>query len=292
MHGAGNDFVILDLFDQPGLAEGPLDRFAIAMCDRHRGAGGDGLLTLEPARLGSGCAVRMRMWNPDGTGDMCGNGLRCVAALAVARGRAADAPFQVETLAGPRPAWVEPGGQVTVGMGMPIFDAPRVPLSRLAAETIAGQAGAGRHGLSAGAFEYDLPVEGRLLSHVSSLSTGSTHTVIFGAVPVEESEFLRLSPQLEVHPWFPERSSIMWATRRGPNRFSLRIWERGVGETLACGTGACAVAVAAGLTGRSQGIVTLECRGGTLSAAWEPGTEIRLTGPTRRVFEGVFFSAL
>jgi len=280
MHGAGNDFVILDLFDVRGLAKRPLAGLAVAMCDRHLGAGGDGLLTLEPAPPGSPAEVRMRMWNPDGTEDMCGNGLRCVAALAVARNRVNRPRFTVATLAGLRPAQVEAGGMVTVGMGHPSLDWNQIPVSENAAAAL------GR----AGALDYDLPLEDQILHHVSSLSTGSTHTVIFRDEPVAESEFLSTSPKLEVHRWFPARTSLMWATLSGPNRFTLRIWERGVGETLACGTGACAVAVAARLTGRARGPVTLECRGGTLSVEWEPGSEIQLTGATRQVYEGVFFA--
>jgi diaminopimelate epimerase len=269
MHGVGNDFVVLDLFHSPMAGNLDFALLAEAMCDRHFGVGADGLLSLEPSTDGN--EVRMRMWNPDGSEDMCGNGLRCVARLAHARGYVGES-FSAQTLAGTRRAFITAPGMVRVSMGAPDFSPPNVPLAQ-------------DEPLIEGRIELD----GRLFSHVTTLSTGSTHTVIFGEVPVDEVTFETWSPRLEVAPLFPERTSIMWAHPLGPNRFGVRIWERGAGETLACGTGACAVAIAARVSGRATGEVQVRSRGGELRIEWdESQNQIWKIGPATVVFEGVW----
>ena len=269
MHGIGNDFVVIDLLRSPLDAHFDFPLFAERSCNRHLGVGGDGLLTLERAHDES--AVRMRMWNPDGTEDMCGNGLRCVAHLAHAR-EYVGAEFSVQTLSGPRRVHVVSAGQIRVSMGAPIWEPARVP-----------------HLNPAPLIEGRLELDGHTFDHVTSLSTGSTHTVIFGDVPLSEADFQTWSPSLEVAPLFPERTSIMWAHPLGENRFGIRIWERGAGETLACGTGACAVAVAARRTGRANGPVTVRSKGGELKIEWDQqNNEIWKTGPAQIVFEGTW----
>lgn len=272
MHGIGNDFVVLDLLRQPLSSHFDFTLFAEIVCDRHVGIGGDGLLSLERARDES--AVRMRMWNPDGTEDMCGNGLRCVARLAHERGYVGE-DFSVQTLSGPRRVHILPGGKIRVAMGAPEWAPERVP-----------------HCASDSLIEGRIELDGQVFEHVTSLSTGSTHTVIFGEVPVPEADFQKWSPRLEVAPLFPERTSVMWAHPAGENRFEIRIWERGAGETLACGTGACAVAVAARRTGRASGAVTVQSKGGELEIEWdEKSGEIWKTGPAQIMFEGVWESS-
>ncbi len=279
MHGAGNHFVVLDLLDQPLPSGTDWPRLAQLLCAGHWGAGGDGLLTLEapdPVAVRddgtTGAQIRMRMWNPDGTEDMCGNGLRCVVSLAWEKRHVSGRSFGVQTLSGMRDAEVLRDGLIRVGMGEPRYGAGDVP------HLIPG-------GLSR-ALNYQLPVGGEIITDVCTLSTGSTHTVIFGTGPVSPERFARLSPQIEHHPWFPERTSVLWATSTGANGFRLRIWERGVGETLACGTGACAVAVAAGATGRAGARVAVVSAGGTLEVEHEPGREMVLTGPAVQVYRG------
>lgn len=267
MHGIGNDFVTLDSVRHPLPGDFDFPSLAQTLCDRHLGVGGDGLLLLEPSTDGN--EVGMRMWNPDGSEDMCGNGLRCVAHLAHARGYVGDS-FSVQTLAGTRDAQIVAPQSVRVSMGAPDFSPQNVPLARTE-PLINGQ----------------IELDGHLFHQVTSLSTGSTHTVIFGA-PIDEAVFFKWSPRLEVAELFPQRTSIMWAHPLGPNRFGVRIWERGVGETLACGTGACAVAVAARVTGRAEGAVEVRSRGGTLRIEWDEAKQIWKTGPVAEVFEGVW----
>lgn len=264
VHGLGNDFVLLD-----GIAyhysELDFEAFAIAACDRHRGVGADGLLLLTPSKI---AAVRMRMWNPDGTEDMCGNGLRCIARVAHLRGYAGT-EFFVETLAGLRSARIEPDGNVRVSMGEPSWEFADIPM--IAPDGLSPR-------------EYTLHADGESFD-ASSLSTGSTHTVLWRGELPDDEEFFHFSPLLEVHPWFSERTTVLWAAATGSG-VSLRIWERGVGETLACGTGACAAAVAALDTGRvAHGPVQVRSKGGNLNIEWtEDG--IWKTGPAEVAFEG------
>lgn len=269
MHGIGNDFVVLDCIRHPLPNDFDFPVVAQAMCDRHFGVGADGLLSLEPSTDESD--IRMRMWNPDGSEDMCGNGLRCVAHLTHARGYVGES-FRVQTLAGTRDARITAPNGVRVSMGAPDFSPQNVPLART-------------EPLIEGRIELD----GHTFHHVTSLSTGSTHTVIFGDSLVSDATFSTWSPRLEVAPLFPQRTSIMWAHQLESNRFGVRIWERGAGETLACGTGACAVAVAARITGRADDAVGVRSRGGELRIEWDEARgQIWKSGPVTPVFEGVW----
>lgn len=268
LQGAGNDFVVLDLFARPLPSDFDFPRAALALCDRHFGVGADGLLTLEASD--SGCDARMRMWNPDGSEDMCGNGLRCVAHLAWRQKIVTRPAFRIQTLAGTRRVEILENGLIRAEMGEPIFEPRLIPVA------VAGD--------DALHLEIDFPER---VFAASSLSTGSTHTVLFLDEPLSEADFQKYGPLLEHHPLFPTRTSLMLAVADGPNRFLIRIWERGAGETWACGTGACAVAVAAQTTSRAQGPVQVQSKGGLLQVEWQPGNPITLTGPARAVFEGV-----
>ena len=267
MHGAGNDFVVLDALRAPISPQLDIPELAQLLCARHFGVGADGLLCLEASDVAD---ARMRMWNPDGTSDMCGNGLRCVAALAHQLGYIPKDSFSIETIAGIRHIQKLNDGRIRTSMGAPQWAPAIVPID--AATPLVN-----------GAIE----VGERKLENVSALSTGSTHTVIFRDAPLTEAEFQSLSPQLENHPLFPARTSVMWAVPDGANKFAIRIWERGAGETLACGTGACAVGVAALATGRARGPITIESRGGQLEVEWnESDSEVALTGRATYVFAG------
>ena len=271
MHGLGNDFVVLDGIAQPLPDDFDFPRAAEFFCARHFGIGSDGLLLLDNSNEAT---VRMRMWNPDGSEDMCGNGLRCIVALAHARGYAGE-NFTVQTLVGVRQVGILDNDLVRVEMGEPRFELSKIPF--------APPDGVLRDNRPV---EYELPVGNVVLPHVTSLSTGSTHTVIFGPHP-DEATFQKLSPLIENHAWFPERTSIMWADVTGQNEVSIRIWERGAGETLACGTGACATAVAAQMTGRAQMPIRVRSKGGTLTIEWQNGQSIWKTGPAQMVFAGL-----
>jgi diaminopimelate epimerase len=276
MHGAGNDFVVFDALAHP-LPDG-FDFAAAAppLCRRHFGLGADGVLLLERAdkTRDARAAVRMQMWNPDGSEDMCGNGLRCIAFLAHLRGHVAADEFTVQTLAGMRAARVFGDGRVRVAMGEPRFELSAVPM----------RAPDGWE--SERAVEYSLPVGAGTVPRATTLSTGTAHTVIFLDEPLAGEKFEQFSPQIENHAWFPERTSIMWTRVEDEHNLRLRIWERGAGETLACGTGACAAAVAAQITGRAQPPIHVHSGGGVLTIEWQEGAEIQMTGPARVVFEG------
>ena len=272
MHGAGNDFVVLDGLSRPIAPALDIARLAQLLCIRRFGVGADGLLTLEPSDVAD---ARMRMWNPDGTPDMCGNGLRCVAELAHKLGHIQKENFSIETIAGVRQIEKLRDGRIRTAMGVPQWAPAIVPIDA-ATPLVNGQ----------------IEVGGEVLRNVSALSTGSTHTVIFRDTQLSEAEFQTLSPQLENHPLFPARTSVMWAIADesapdGADKFKIRIWERGAGETLACGTGACAVGVAAIATGRAHGPIRVESRGGELEVEWnESDGEIALTGRATYVYAG------
>lgn len=269
--GIGNDFVILDLLSHPLPPDFDFSAAALALCERRLGVGADGLLALEAAA--NGAELRMRIWNADGSEDeMCGNGLRCVAALAWVQKQVRSPHFSVQTRAGNRDITVFGPHSIRAAMGKPLFEPSQVPIA-----------------LPQRADAIDIEIRlAETTLHATTLFTGSTHTVIFLKNPLSEADFQTWSPLLENHPLFPQRTSVMWAVAEGANRFKIRIWERGVGETLACGTGACAVAVAAQVSGRSAQKVAVESRGGVLEVEWTRGEEIFLTGPAHPVFEGVW----
>lgn len=275
MQGVGNDFIVLNADALP--AETDWAELAIRLCVRRVGVGADGLLTVS--RRADGAAFTMRMFNPDGTEDMCGNGLRCVGLWAHrADWLGSKTRFVITTKEGLKTARLVEidldgrAAQLSVNMGLPHFAPAAIPFCARDSERV---------------INFPLTVDGLTLS-ITVLNTGSTHTVIFGPHP-DEAAFQRLSPLIEYHPLFPERTTVLWAAPRGENRFNVRIWERGVGETLGCGTGACAVGVAAQLNGLvSTGApVQVISKGGTLRIDWPgEGRPIDMTGPAQFVFEG------
>jgi diaminopimelate epimerase len=271
MQAVGNDFVLVEA---GRLAGTDLAALAVRICDRHYGAGADGLLVVRPVARD---AVEMRMHNPDGTPDFCGNGMRCVARYALDRGLVADSPLTIHTISGPRRATIEPTplGEIPliqVEMGSPAFHPAEIPMA------IDG----------ASAIDFMLPLAQETL-RITALSTGTTHTVIFVPDLPGDERFAAVSGEIERHPLFPERTSVMWCRMDAPDRIAMRIWERGAGETWGCGTGACAAVVAAILhdyapAGRP---VTVRSRGGELTVRWTPGDGILMTGPAETVYEAI-----
>ena len=265
MQGVGNDFVVVEGSVLPSGTD--LPALALRLCDRKFGIGSDGLLVLLPSSVSD---LRMRMFNPDGTEDMCGNGLRCIIRLARQQGIIGDVGT-VETLSGVREFSVGLNGVITAEMGAPNFDARAIPAC-----------------FPANASTQTVSIAGVPL-RLHSVNTGSTHTVLWRERLPEDSEFFALSPLIEEHPLFPKRTSVMWAAQDGANTIHLRIWERGAGETLGCGTGACAVAAVARREGRWQeGPLLLRSKGGALSATWSGRKDdsIYLTGDAQTVFTG------
>ena len=276
MQGVGNDFVVVD---GRGIADQDWSALAIEVCDRKFGIGADGLLVID-FPTNSTADVLMRMFNPDGTPDICGNGMRCVARYAVEHKLVDPDSLWIETLAGMRIAIVyrdERGfiDKITVGMGEPEFDPYKIPMLV---------------GLRDEVLDYPLELSDGTALSISAVSTGSTHAITFVPGLPDDSVFFAVSPLVEHHPQFPERTSLMWCVVDDPTHIRMRIWERGAGETLGCGTGACAAAVAAIRLGYSPAgeAVTIATRGGELSIVWKPGESIEMTGPARTVFSGTY----
>ena len=278
MQGVGNDFVVVDGGELPPHVS--LPALAVRTCDRKFGIGADGLLVVS--RDAPGLAFRMRMFNPDGSEDMCGNGLRCVSLWALRAGWLdGRTEFTVAVKGGSRRVRLmgvaEDGRAAMLGvdMGVPQFAPDQLPFCAPSEDRIVG------YPLAVGEETYSLTV----------VNTGSTHTVIFGVVPPDEATFQRVSPLIENHPLFPERTSVLWATPQGDGTIAVRIWERGAGETLGCGTGACAVGVAAVLGGFSSAgkPADIVSKGGTLRITWPgEGAPIDMTGPAQIVYDGDF----
>lgn len=277
MQGVGNDFVVIDAAELP--QEAMLSELAVTLCDRKFGIGADGLLVVSETTPDA--LFRMRMFNPDGSEDMCGNGLRCVSLWAIRAGWAGmETEFVVAVKDGFRAVRVlqaDPDGRnglLGVDMGVPLFAPSEIPFCAPPETTaITG---------------YPLMVDSEQLT-ITAVNTGSTHTVIFGPPP-SEAVFQHVSPLLETHPLFPERTSVLWATPEADNRFAVRIWERGAGETWGCGTGACAVGVAAVVNGLSAPGVPIDVvsKGGTLQITWAGGeSPVDMVGPAQVVFDGV-----
>ena len=272
MQGAGNDYVVIG----PRHPACDWSRLAVRMCDRHYGVGADGLLIVGPSEAAD---FRMRMFNPDGSeAEMCGNGIRCFAKYVIDEGLAPGerTDLAIETQAGLHAvsARIEGGAvsSVRVGMGTPRFAAEQIPVAASGLERVV---------------DHPLDVDGdRFL--VTCLSVGNPHAVTFVDRPVVELPLERIGPIVEHHPFFPNRVNFEVVQVHDRARMSVRVWERGVGETLACGTGACAVAVAARVKGLTDGAVEIALPGGTLQVEWDGKGEVWMEGPAETVFKGVW----
>ena len=258
MHGLGNDFVVLDGRSRtlPGMTSG----LAAALADRHTGIGCDQLIVLEPS---TSADFRMRIWNADGGEvEACGNASRAVGLL---HGEAAT----IETAGGVLRVSPDANG-VSVDMGAPRFEWDAIPLA-YAMDT------------------QTLPVAWDELTEPSAVNVGNPHVVFFvpdcGAVELD-----RLGPEIEHDPLFPERVNVNVATVTDRNSIRLRVWERGVGETRACGTGACATAVAGIRQKLVERSVKVTLRGGSLAIEWRNDGAIVMTGPASESFRGEFNS--
>ncbi len=273
VEGTGNDFVLV----QESVLEGvslSLEQLAQVLCHRPRGVGSDGLLVLG---RGQNASIRMRMFNPDGTEDFCGNGLRCTARLAYELGYVETTEFEIEARGGRRvPVKLHLEGenvrQVEIHLPPPQFHPRAIPV------LVEGER----------VEDYPITIAEREW-RINSVNTGTTHTVLFVERLPSDEVFFTVSPRLETHPIFPERTSVLWAFIESPDTIRIRIWERGVGETLGCGSGACAVAVLAHQAGWVANSVEVHSKGGTLRIRWSPGKPIALTGDAYLRFEGTYW---
>ncbi len=254
MEGLGNDYVYLNCLEH---TPDNLPELAKRISDRHFGVGGDGLICICPSRKAD---VRMRIFNADGSeGEMCGNGIRCVGKFVYDKGLALKTNLTVETLAGIKTLslTLKNGlvSAVTVDMGKP-------------------EVGQGSR----------LMVRGKTYT-VYPASMGNPHAVIF-LPEIDTLDLGQLGPQIECHPMFPRRTNVEFVRILDPGHLSMRVWERGSGETLACGTGAAAVLAVATHLGLCQREISVCLPGGRLTLRWSQEEHIYMTGPARTVFEG------
>ena len=265
MHGLGNDFMVLDLISQHAHIQ---PKHAKAWGDRHTGVGFDQLLLVE-APTNPDVDFRYRIFNADGSEvEQCGNGARCFARFVVDKRLTVKKQIRVETKGGIIELNLRPDGQVTVDMGAP----------RLVPEQIPFQA-------DAEALSYTVEVDGQR-HELAAVSMGNPHAVL-RVDNVDSAPVHSLGPKLEHHPRFPKRVNVGFLQVINRQQARLRVWERGAGETQACGTGACAAAVAAIRQGWMDSPLQLELPGGSLSIEWAgPGQPVMTTGPAVRVYEG------
>lgn len=268
MHGLGNDFVVVDCRSRP-LA---LDADAIRrLGDRHFGVGFDQLLTIEPARDAS-CAFAYGIWNHDGSkSGQCGNGLRCVARWLARDGALGSGRVRLESPSGPVAVELLANGDVRAGMGEPHFAPAEIPLD--------SDAAAGRTDL------YAIDVDGHEVVF-GAVSIGNPHAVV-EVDAVERAPVAELGSRLGRSAAFPQGCNVGFAQVLARDAIALRVWERGAGETLACGSGACAAAAVLRRRGKVDAEVRVALPGGGLSIRWEgPGHALWMSGPAAFVFEG------
>lgn len=266
MHGLGNDFLVLDLVSQRARLDAPTIR---RLADRNFGVGFDQLLIVEPPQQPD-VDFRYRIFNADGSEvSQCGNGARCFARFVRDRRLTRKDKLRVETASGIIELKVSGNGWVTVDMGLPRLTPAEVPFDAASA-----------------ALSYDLDVHGEQVE-IAAVSMGNPHAVL-RVDNVDSAPVARLGPAIESHPRFPARVNVGFMQVVNRQEIRLRVYERGTGETLACGTGACAAAVAAIRWGLVDRAVTVHLPGGPLQIEWPADdASVRMTGPTARVYDGV-----
>ena len=269
MHGLGNDYVYVNCLEET--VADPLET-AKKISDRHFGIGSDGLILIKPSKAAD---FEMEMYNADGSrGEMCGNGIRCVAKYVYDKGLTDKTQIRVETLGGIKTLDLtvedDTVALVKVDMGAPEFLAEKIPVIAEAKEVV-------EQPFTAAGKEY----------LVTCVSMGNPHCVTVLKEDVRELNLLKIGPAFESHDRFPRRINTEFINVIDEHTIRMRVWERGSGETLACGTGACAAAVAAMRTGKTKDEVTVKLLGGDLQIQWDrEKNTVYMTGPAEIVFEG------
>jgi len=277
LQATGNDFILIDARNM----ERDWQALSRDMCHRHCGIGADGLLLVMPSNAAD---LKMRMFNPDGSeAEVTGNGLRCFAKYVIDSQINPGSNLTVETLAGIRTIEsIMSQGKVSrakVNMGTPRFKAEDLPV-------MIDKMGKGREQVDIiPILDYPLNIAGRDLT-LSFVSMGNPHAVSFLSQPVADFPLSEVGPQVENHPMFPERVNFETARVSNRSKIEARVWERGAGETLSCGSGACAIAVIARLKGYTGNEVDIILPGGNLTIDWNGAGEVYLSGPVKEVFTG------
>ena len=280
LQATGNDFILVDILTDPG--EGDWGELARAMCDRHFGIGADGLILVQDSTIAD---LKMRILNSDGSeAEVSGNGLRCFAKYAIEKSLIGEISswaelsnlyLAIETLAGIRKVKAymsdDKVNRVEVGMGLPQFQPEHIAV-KVKVDIIP-------------ILDYPLAIDGEELS-LAFLSMGNPHAVSFLPQPIADFPLAEIGTKVEKHPIFPQRTNFEIASILSRGKIEARVWERGVGETLACGSGACAIAVAAQLLDYVDPQVDIMLKGGTLTVSWDRAGDVLLTGPVEEVFTG------
>lgn len=270
MEGTGNDYVYVDCVNEPAERLGDLPQLSRRLSDRHFGIGSDGLILILPSKKAD---FRMRMFNADGSeGEMCGNGIRCVAKYAHDKGLTKKAALTIETKGGVKTLrlFVEGGKarKVKVDMGEPALRGKDIPTTLEKKQIV-------REPLRIGNRAFEM----------TCVNMGNPHCVVF--VDTITGELVRgIGPEIEKHPLFPQRVNAEFVRVRSRAEMDMRVWERGSGETLACGTGASAACVAGVLNALTDRKVTIHLLGGDLQLEWGTDNHVYMTGPAELVFEG------
>lgn len=268
MQGAGNDYIYINGFTQT--IENPSE-LAIRLSNRHFGIGSDGLVLILPSGT---CDFRMQMFNSDGSeAEMCGNASRCVGKYVYDNGLTTKTEITLETKAGVKYISLFDGDKkvrkVTVDMGEPILDPVLIPV-KVDEEPV---------------LNYPLDIDGKIWK-ISCVSMGNPHAVTF-TTGIKDLDLPVIGPKFEKHPVFPRKTNTEFIEVVDRHTLNMRVWERGAGETLACGTGACAAAVAAALNGLCDRKVTIHLLGGDLEVEWNPeNNHVYMTGEAVTVFDG------
>jgi diaminopimelate epimerase len=282
MHGLGNDFVMVDCLQTPPPPEEKMAALSEAVCTHHFGVGGDGLILILPDNEAD---FRMRMWNPDGSeSEMCGNGIRCFGKYLYDAGLVKKSTISVATAKGLQQIEIQAGDaapgattiMVRVDMGAPRLARSQIPMIVDDGHHEADQV-----------INEPLQVDGTKYS-ITAVSMGNPHVVIF-VDDVESVALKEIGFKIEHHEAFPERTNAHFVQVLGPKKLWMRSWERGAGDTLACGTGACAVTVATALNGRLPGSdrrALVHLPGGDLDIEWASNNHVYMTGPATTVFSG------
>jgi len=272
MQGLGNDFILIDCLSKPLGDSSFLSYLAKRLCNRHFGIGADGLILILPS---SKANLKMRIFNSDGTeAQMCGNGIRCFAKYAYENKIISKIKFTIETLAGIiTPELIFKGKEISgikVDMGIPKLKRREIPMEGENSPTVVDET---------------LKIDSKTIFQITCVSMGNPHCITFvndvQSIPVDE-----IGPKIENHPLFPEKTNVEFIQVLNKQEINFRVWERGAGETLACGTGACAALVAAVLNKKTDREAIIHLPGGDLDIQWADNGHVYMTGPAELAFKG------
>ncbi len=273
MHGLGNDFIVIDCIKQAEAGKLPFGEISQKLCDRRFGIGADQILLLYPSEAAD---FKMKIFNADGGEvEMCGNGIRCLARYIWDRKISDKDVLEIETLAGViRP--MREGDMVKVDMGEPVFEPEKIPVNIPLNTDIKYHI-----------IDYPLFVIDREFK-LTFVSMGNPHAVIFLDEDIADFEVEKYGAEIEKNAIFPKRTNVEFVNVKNRSEVNMRVWERGAGETMACGTGASAVGVASALKDMTDKKAAIHLRGGDLVIEWAENNHVYMTGPAEEVFEGIF----